>query len=455
MSIYDATGTNVIGFDDSKPNTNASHFRNVISGNGTDGIRISNTVNQKVSGNYIGTDATGTISVQNENYGIQVQGNVNGLLIGTDSDGDDDEEERNLISGNSSGFRFLSSAIGSGNVIAGNYIGTDVSGNNALRNRYVGMSITGDLTNMVIGTNADGVRDVIERNVISGNGTDGIRIDGADGVRVSGNYIGVGADGVTTIPNESRGIIIATSTSDCIIGYSPLYANSSAAEVGNVIRGNDDSGIAHSGVGTQNRYSRNSYGYNSGLAIDLDYDGVSANDNGDGDSGSNTMLNYPVLSYSKRNATTLRVRGFAPAGALIEFYVADGGLNPSPLPSGFTNSFGEGYTYLVDAIEGSGTDSNSGSGTYTDDGSGSSTTKTQQEFTFDIPIASLSTTLSPGMELTAIAIDATGNTSEFSGRRSVRFVEICNDLIDNDGDGFIDCDDEDCPGGEPVSTVTN
>jgi len=32
-------------------------------------------------------------------------------------------------------------------------------------------------------------------------------------------------------------------------------------------------------------------------------------------------------------------------------------------------------------------------------------------------------------------------------------VEDCTNAIDDDGDGFIDCEDEECPGGNPILRI--
>ena len=456
IHIRDCSARNVIGLDDNISTLTAAAARNVSSGNGTDGIRFSSSSNQVIAGNYLGTDRHGTTGIPNDGYGVQFISGTSNNQLGTDSDNSRDVEERNVISGNGAGFRFVTTSTGDNNWIAGNYIGVDASGNVALPNFDNGVDLTGSQTNTIVGTNGDGVRDAIERNIISGNGDDGIRIDGPTANIVAGNYIGVGADPTISVPNEGRGIFIATISANNIIGYSPSMANSNVAEVGNIIRGNGDAGIALAGTGTNNRLSRNSFGNHTNLAIDLDYDLVSINDNGDGDSGPNNMLNYPVLSYSRINGTTLRIRGFAPAGATIEFYVADAGPTPGPtLPSSYTSSFGEGYSYLVSAVEGGASDDDATTGTYTDDGSGTSTVKTEQKFSFDIPMSSLNTSIGIGDKLTAISIDATGNTSEFGGVMQGRFVEICDDFIDNDGDGEIDCADDDCPGVGVVVGVSN
>ena len=95
--------------------------------------------------------------------------------------------------------------------------------------------------------------------------------------------------------------------------------------------------MAVSGTGEGNRISRNQIQDNS-LGIDLGYDDVTPNDNGDGDTGSNTFLNFPVITDAILNGNTLTIKGFAPASSTLEFFIADAGPSPSPLPSGFAKS---------------------------------------------------------------------------------------------------------------------
>jgi len=242
IHILDASGVNVIGLDDSFVMTDPSVTRNVISGNNTDGIRVNDSDNQVVAGNYIGTNGTGFSAIANGNYGIQLQGSSDTNQIGTDSDGQHDIAERNIISGNGSGYRSLSGGDGENNYIAGNYIGTDASGFAALPNNTNGINII-SFSHTRIGSDGDGSRDDIERNVISGNVEDGIRIDDADSSLVTGNYIGVGADGVTPLGNGKRGIFITSGASDNIIGYNPSMAQSDQTLIENKVWYNDDVGI--------------------------------------------------------------------------------------------------------------------------------------------------------------------------------------------------------------------
>ena len=120
--------------------------RNIISGNSETGVRIGLATNNTVSGNYIGTDASGRVAVGNGLRGIFLDSRANSNLIGGDDPG-----TANVISGNGIGLwaagRWGRSPRGT--LIKGNYIGTDHSGLNALGNLhegiYLGQVLPGEL----------------------------------------------------------------------------------------------------------------------------------------------------------------------------------------------------------------------------------------------------------------------------------------------------------------------
>ena len=94
---------------------------------------------------------------------------------------------------------------GSGNnVIAGNRIGTTADGLLPAPNGGSGIVIDGPPSNRIGGGSAD-------RNVLSGNRVTGITVmNGATGNLIQGNYIGVGADGLSDVANQIAGLDIQT-----------------------------------------------------------------------------------------------------------------------------------------------------------------------------------------------------------------------------------------------------
>lgn len=163
--------------------------RNIISGNsrGID-IRAYDTL---IGGNFIGTDVSGSFAVPNRTEGIIVSASGT-VLIGTNGDGVADEIERNIVSGNNNGVRMIQN---SGGVIAGNFIGTDVTGTQLIANTSTGISFEFSSTPLLIGTDADGVADEAERNIIVG----GIGTNGASNMVVAGNYLGTDVSGTVAL----------------------------------------------------------------------------------------------------------------------------------------------------------------------------------------------------------------------------------------------------------------
>jgi SdrD B-like domain/Cadherin domain/Bacterial Ig domain len=205
--------SNVIGTDGSNDSFNINE-RNVISSNANIGIRVSSSTAQQnvIAGNHIGTNATATQILGNAIDGIWIDTDNN--RVGTDGNGIADTDERNVISGNG---RYGVIVFGDQNQLAGNYIGTNVSGLTELGNGHIGVLVYGALN--YVGTNGDGLGDVAERNVISGNGWDGVYLSGVVGGEqnvVAGNYIGVGATGSQAIGNAASGVWIDQSSNNII-----------------------------------------------------------------------------------------------------------------------------------------------------------------------------------------------------------------------------------------------
>jgi hypothetical protein len=133
--------------------------RNVLSGNGNDGITVRGTAfNNIIQGNFLGTDATGTTALGNGADGIECHGPEN-QIIG------------NLLSGNAAaaGIRLAFTTV-AGTVVRGNRIGSDVFGTSAIPNRE-GIDIVAAATGTIIGGT-----DFQAGNLIFGNTRAGIRI---------------------------------------------------------------------------------------------------------------------------------------------------------------------------------------------------------------------------------------------------------------------------------------
>ena len=279
--------------------------RNIISGNQDDGVEISGNLatDNEVLGNFVGTDDGGTTDVGNGNDGVEISSGADDNIIGGTA-----ASARNLISGNGGdGVQIIGGLAAKDNQVLGNFIGTNVTGNVALGNSNEGVDIQQAEANVIGGTVTGA------RNVISGNGGDGVVIFGSDaaGNKVQGNFIGTGADGTTALGNDD-GVVIS-SGNDSTVGSA---IGSTAG--GNRIANNDQDGVlVFGGLAVGNRILSNSISSNGETGIDLaggtqDSFEVTANDDDDPDapSSNNHRQNFPIITSATRsistNLTTIR-----------------------------------------------------------------------------------------------------------------------------------------------------
>ena len=212
---------------------------NVISGNLGNGIllRDSNVVKNTIQGNLIGTDATGLNPLPNTVAGVTIDTGSSSNLIGGTVAG-----ARNVISGNGLPYDYGVIIAGpgtSGNVIEGNYVGVGPDGLTAVPD-YFGMIVSGGATNNTFGGTVAGAR-----NIISGNLSYGmvVKDTGTSGNVVEGNYIGLGPDGVTAVPNDDIALICWNGATGNLIGGASAGAR-------NVISGNKNNGVDLASAGT-------------------------------------------------------------------------------------------------------------------------------------------------------------------------------------------------------------
>ncbi|MFO0888050.1 MAG: right-handed parallel beta-helix repeat-containing protein, partial [Isosphaeraceae bacterium] len=231
----------------------------VLNGFSNNGIYIAPGANgNRIAGNFLGTDVTGTTAVPNDGSGVSVfsANNTIGGLTPT---------ARNLISGNGLDGIGLTNAAATGNVVQGNYIGTDITGTNRLGNSRFGVAV-----NSVVGSgSASGSGNTIggtgagAGNVISANGSHGVVLNGPDGGAtgnlVQGNLIGTDASGLLNLGNGGSGLVLSSAGSNTVGGTSAAARNviagsgryglviEEASSSNNVILGNF---IGTDGVGT-------------------------------------------------------------------------------------------------------------------------------------------------------------------------------------------------------------
>jgi len=216
--------------------TNNNIINNLISGSTNAGIAALDAGGNKIRGNKIGTDITGTTAIPNT-FGIGMQNSPNNIIGGTDS------SQRNIISGNSFTGIGFDGITSTNNIITGNFIGTDITGTHALPNdQGIVLSYA---NNTIIGGNEPS-----KRNIISGNTSAGIAMNGT-GTRnnvIKGNYIGTDTSGLAPLSNYAGIIMKSKSNSNMIGGALPGERNIISANIemgiyveasdSNVIRGN-------------------------------------------------------------------------------------------------------------------------------------------------------------------------------------------------------------------------
>jgi CSLREA domain-containing protein len=253
-----------------------------------------------VQGNLIGTDVTGSVALGNHLAGVDIQ-NADSNLIGGNTAG-----ARNVISGNlDSGFAIYGGPTGAqgqgsanNNRIEGNYVGTNAAGTAKLANARDGIAITitqGSAANTIGGATAD------KRNIISGNGRNGIAIGihlvdpltgqplpgtGGTGITIQNNYVGTDVTGNNCLGNTQDGIFVDADSQINTISD-------------NLVTCNGRNGVfipQNSNPGVRIFLDNNSIFANSSLGIDLGLAGITANDPLDTDTGANFQQNFPALT---------------------------------------------------------------------------------------------------------------------------------------------------------------
>src|SRR5436305_9445013 len=161
-------------------------------------IKLTTKGGNIISGNFIGTNSSGTTKIANRN-GLFINGSGNNIIGGSTP------AARNLISGNGIGVD-IENAGATGNSLYGNFIGTDHNGTGALGNSGNGVlvgNIGQVLSYMEIGGTSPGTGNVISAN------TYGIGLGGSlSGVLIRGNMVGTDVTGKASLGNTENGIEI-------------------------------------------------------------------------------------------------------------------------------------------------------------------------------------------------------------------------------------------------------
>ena len=234
---------------------------------GAAAIALNTNGNNLIEGDFIGTNPSGTIGSGNIT-GVDINGGTGNTIGGTSA------AARNVISANDESGVRVELFVAAGTLIQGNSIGTDATGRVALGNGEAGIDLAGSSV-------------TVSRNVISGNGQNGVvandseaifgnRIVGNGNPQLAGRGVGAGIL-VYGINNTIGGTgayesnVISSNGGD---GVAIISTNPGVTGNNNVVQGND--------IGTEPGTVYNNEG-NGG-------DGVSIETTGEGSGGINNVI---------------------------------------------------------------------------------------------------------------------------------------------------------------------
>ncbi len=280
-------------------------FSNVASGNTDSGIGVFDpgTSDILIDGNFVGTNASGTAPVPNGGNGIIVS-EANSVDIGT--------VNANVVSGNA--FTGIVVTSTGSATIEDNLIGLNAAGDAAIANGGDGVFVNGTSSFVNIGT-------VGNPNFIGGNVGNGVVISSASNLNtIRNNYIGTDVARSVDLGNGLSGVLIRSGAQDVAISN-------------NTIANNGLDGIrSEPGVTSWVGAIYNETFNNGGLGFDIGGDGPTLNDLGDADSGTNGLLNYPVIQAINPSGGQFEIEYSldAPAGNyVVTFYTNPSGADPS------------------------------------------------------------------------------------------------------------------------------
>src|SRR4051812_32315110 len=350
-------GVHIDGGQNNRVGGPAVQDRNVIASNPLGEVFVHFGNNQRIEGNYLGTDETGKVGIGG-GAGVLLRTAFNAVeenlvafeIGGVQVEGNDNTVRRNTVGTDFTGFSALGNFVGitlrggdhnlvednlvSGNVFDGVLL-VDDAGNPADNN---------DINGNLIGTNAAGTAPVpngegvgvfvantntLTANVISGNSGDGVHIGaGGDDNRLEENFIGTNGAGLLDLGNDGSGVDIDGGDQNHV------------GDPGNTIAYNDVDGVTVT-TGSGNAIRKNSIHDNGALGIDLGANGPTPNDPLDADVGPNQLQNDPEILSATPVQFTWELESEPATSYRLDFFVSD-----TCDPSGS----GEGETYL-DSIQ--------------------------------------------------------------------------------------------------------
>jgi parallel beta-helix repeat protein len=225
VAIVNANGNSLLGCT---LTTDPFVFYNVISGNGANGLQVTNSNNTTIQANFFGLGANNLTAVGNALNGVVVEGS-----------------SRNTTMGGPIPLGNVDSANGENGILVQGTASFFVS-----YNTFCGLAAFETYPNL--GNGWDGIKItstggniLIRTCVITENGNDGIEISGAaTGVRVAGNIVGMDTNGEVPMGNKNNGVEVDGAAHNIIVGGPQPTFNIIAH---NVISANGGNGVAVNG----------------------------------------------------------------------------------------------------------------------------------------------------------------------------------------------------------------
>ena len=311
-------GNGLVGIADFQ-STDTEIERNIISGNGNEGVWLMGSTYITLTANLIGVGADGAPAIPNAYSGVRISDSAHHITLGLPTDAD----SGNTISGNGESGVFIASS--SDILLDGNYIGLGgASGGQAIPNSQAGVAII-DSSNVVLSSGTATVK-----QYISGNTREGVYVYNSANVFInSPTSIGVLGDDRSAAGNGLEGVKLDTGTIYSAIRPGKIMNNGLA---GIVVLG--DTSI-------QNSFKPQMIGANGGLPIDLGGDGHTANGT-QTPPGPNNWMNYPEVNMIASGGFS----GYTCPDCVVYFYR----VSSDPTASGGGGSL-LAYTY-ADATTG-------------------------------------------------------------------------------------------------------
>lgn len=270
------------------------HERNLITGADNGQITFVPSTNAVVDGNLIGTNVDATTQLVPWGTGVEAWSGAT-IQIGT---------------------------MAAGNVIAADWGIEGGADDLTIENNLIGTNATYDAPfGGWLGVWTDD-RTVLRGNTIA-NWDLGVRVEGNSAV-IEGNWIGTDPAGIHDFGMTDEGISVGRNTTDTTIG-------GTSTSQANVIANSGLNGIEIDATSSNTAVIGNSIYGNGGIGIDLDIDGITANDPGDTDVGANDRLNFPEITNALHSAGTVTIDYTldVPAGQYrIEVFVNPSGADP-------------------------------------------------------------------------------------------------------------------------------